>query len=122
MSQVTFTDQDSRNYNFRRPLLGNSDSIAFQRINRRTRGGDIIIFRDNEWPKTEVLNLTFDFTTDDEAQAMMNMLRYTAGWFIHYRDHENRLWFGIVQNPDTEVSQTGINHFMVEVRFEGDQV
>lgn len=110
-----------RDYEFRRPILGNGNALMFTRINRRTRGGDLIIFRDNEWPKTETLNLTFDFDTDAEMKRMLNMLRITAGEFIYYRDHENRLWYGIIQNPEAEAQQSGRNSYTITIVFEGDQ-
>ena len=118
--QTTFTF-GSRNYSFRRPILGNANDIAFQRINRRTRGGDLIIARDPEWPKTETLVLTFDFDTDAEMKRFLNMLRETAGWFIYYRDHENRLWYGVIQNPDSKATQEGRNTYKISITFEGDQ-
>ncbi len=118
--QTTFTF-GTRDYAFRRPVLGNSNDLAFQRINRRTRGGDLIIFRDADWPKTETLNLTFDFDTDAEMKRFLGMVRETAGQFIYYRDHENRLWYGVIQNPDTKATQTGRNSYVISVTFEGDQ-
>jgi len=121
MSLQTVFTFGSRNYSFRRPILGNGNDIAFQRINRRTRGGDLIIFRDNEWPKTETLTLTFDFDSDAEMKRFLNMLRETAGNFIYYRDHENRLWFGLIQNPDSKATQEGRNTYKISIIFEGDQ-
>lgn len=119
--KTTFTF-GSRTYVFRRPVLGNGNELSFTRINRRTRGGDLIIFRDADWPKTETLSMTFDFDTDAEMKAMLNMIRETAGYFINYRDHENRLWFGVIQNPDTQAEQTGRNSYRISLVFEGDQV
>lgn len=122
MSLKTKFTYGAKDYVFRRPILGNSDNIAFQRVSRRTRGGDLIVYRDNDWPKTETLNLTFDFDTDAEMKRMLAMIRETAGFFIYYRDHENRLWFGLIQNPDTKASQVGRFSYTINIVFEGDQV
>lgn len=122
MSLKTRFTFNTRNYDFRRPILGNGNDISFQRISRRTRGGDLIIFRDSDWPKTETLTLTFDFDTDAEMKRMLVMLRETAGFFIYYRDHENRLWFGLIQNPDATAEQPGRNTYRITIVFEGDQV
>lgn len=122
MSLKTKFTFGTREYEFRRPILGNTDELSFQRVDRRTRGGDLIIFRDADWPKTETLGLTFDFDTDAEMKRMLNFLRETAGFFIYYRDHENRLWYGLVQNPNAKASQPGRSSYQITIVFEGDQV
>ncbi len=116
---VTFSFA-GRNYVFRRPIMGNTDAISFQRINRRTRGGDLIIYRDAEWPKTEVQALSFDFINDAESKQFLAFIRETLGCYIAYRDHENKLWNGFVQNPDAEVDQSGQSSFRITIQFEGD--
>lgn len=112
----------NRTLNFRPPTLGNKDEISFQRINRQTRGGDLILFRDNQWPKTERLHLTFDFDTNARGLRLLQFIRDYIGLEMNYRDHENRLWVGIIANPETELVQTARHSFHIEVIFEGDQV
>lgn len=120
MSQIVTFSHDGKNYMFRRPRIGNKDDISFQRVNRKTRGGDLILFRDDQWPKTEVLDLTFDFDTDVEGHRLLQFIRATTGTNIYYRDHENRLWYGVIQNPDTELVAQGRFTFTIHILFEGD--
>lgn len=122
MSQTvkfTFNGQD---HVFRQPTMGNRDDISFQRINRRSRGGDVIIFRDDDWPKTETLALTFDFDQEVDKNRLLYLLKISLGEELTYLDHENKLWSGVIQNPDTEAVQTGRNSFIIQVVFEGDMV
>jgi len=105
---------------FRRPDLGNQDEIAFTRVNRKTRGGDLIIFRDADWPKTEVQIIKFDFNSEAELRSMQNMIRQTLGSVMYYTDHENKRWVGFIQNPDTEAVQSGLNNYTITLKFEGD--
>ncbi len=107
-------------WEFRRPQLGNQDEISFQRISRKTRGGDLIIFREAEWPKTEVQIIQFDFNTEAELQKMKGMIRQTLGTIMFYTDHENKRWVGFIQSPDAEAVQSGINHYTITLKFEGD--
>ncbi len=107
-------------WQFRRPNLGNQDELSFQRISRKTRGGDLIIFRDAEWPKTEVQIIQFDFNTEAELRNMQNMIKLTLGSYMYYTDHENKRWLGFIQNPDAEGVQSGINHYTITLKFEGD--
>ncbi len=113
---------ESVDYFFRRPTLGNKNELAFQRISRRSRGGDLIIFRDEDWPKTETLSLTFDFLKESDATDFLYFISLTLGSFVYYTDHENRQWLGVIQNPDAECVQAGRYSYQVSIIFEGDQV
>lgn len=112
----------TRELEVRRPDLGNIDELSFQRVNHRSRGGDIIIFRDPDWPKTEVQNLNFTFPTEADAEEFKNFVRETAGELLQYTDHENRVWSGVIQNPDAELVQGGRSAWTINILFEGDQV
>lgn len=109
-------------YVFQNPEMGNTDELSFQRVTNKTRGGDLIIFRDPDWPKTEVLGLQFNFCLEADYRRMMNMIKASIGLLIHYTDHENRTWYGVIQNPDTEGAQTGRQSWEIELKFEGDMV
>lgn len=111
-----------KTYQFRNPDFGNRDELGFQRINRRTRSGDLILFRDSDWPKTEVLNLAFVFLSDSDAKQLLWLIKYSMGDTIQYRDHENRLWEGVIQNPNVDVNQSSRNKWVVNVILEGDLV
>ena len=39
----------------RNPEFANKDSLNFNRINRTTRGGALVVFADSDWPKTQTL-------------------------------------------------------------------
>lgn len=114
---VTFT-YNGRSNQFRNPIIGNTDELSFQRVSRTSRGGDIIIFRDSEWPKTEVFNLTFDFDRDFDYQRLLNFIRESIGQIIQYTDHENNTWSGVIQNPEVAGQQSGLNNYQVNVLFE----
>ncbi len=107
---------------FRRPNLGNTNDIAFQRINRRTRGGDITIFRDTDWPKTETLALKFTLTKEADLRRFLNFIQLTIGQIIQYVDHNGDTWQGVIQNPDAEGVQTGRSTYEIGIIFEGDKV
>lgn len=110
------------NETFRPPLFGNQDELAFQRINRRSRGGDLTIFRDSEWPMTETLHLNFDFPNQSSADRLINVLRQTIGQYVQYTDHEATAWLGIIKNPDAPRIQAGRNTFNIEVVMEVEKV
>lgn len=113
---------DGQNFVFQNPELGNTDELSFQRVANKTRGGDLIVFRDPDWPKTEVLGLQWNFCSEADYRRMLNMIRFALGKLIYYSDHENRVWCGVIQNPDTEGSQTGRQSWEIGFNFEGDLV
>lgn len=118
---VTFTYK-GKEYKYRRPDLGNIDEISFQRVNRRSRGGDIIIFRDDDWPKTETLNLNFTFVNEKDGIDLLQFIKLSLGDLVTYKDHENRVWEGVIQNPTAELIQTGPSIWTLNMVFEGGQV
>ncbi len=118
---VTFTYKD-RNYVFRNPEMGNVDEINFQRINRNSRGGDLIIFRDDNWPKTELQNITFNFGCQADLDRMFSLIKDSFGDILTYRDHENKVWQGIIQNPETTGVQAARNDWTINLIFQGNLV
>ncbi len=114
--------EGTTNHVFQNPELGNVDEISFQRTTNKTRGGDLIIFRDPEWPMTEVLHLKWNFCKESELRRMLELIKLTLGQFIYYLDHENKQWNGVIQNPEAEGIQTGRESYEIELRFEGIKV
>lgn len=122
MPAAVYFSLDNRVYGWRQPELGNVDRLSFQRVNSRSRGGDIILFRDNDWPKTETLVLTFKFTCAPEAESFKTFLRVTLGRFVNYQDHEAQIWHGVITTPDAAVVQEGLNDWSITIEFEGDLI
>jgi hypothetical protein len=98
------------------------DALEFQRVNRTSRGGDRIVFRDNDWPVIETQVLIFDFPDESEYRRLLNLVSETVGEIITYLDHENKLWSGFIQNPDTTGTQSGRNTWQIPITFEGNLV
>lgn len=113
---------DGNLYSFRRPDLGNKNLLSFQRVNGRSRGGDIILYRDGDWPATEIQVLTFTFTCAPEADAFKYFLRLTLGRFVSYEDHEGQLWYGTIRTPEASMQQGGRFAHQITIEFEGDLV
>src|SRR5574340_265827 len=55
----------------RGPELGNKESLEYQRINRESRGGSLIIFADPMWPKIKKLGLSFTGLSETTGQALL---------------------------------------------------
>lgn len=103
----------------RNPDFENSDSISNERILRKTRGGDLTLFRDPTWPKTNILNMKFSFLSEVQTQALLYFLSVTVGQVITLIDFENRAWVGIIITPTGDVMQPGRQNKTAQFQFQG---
>lgn len=103
------------------PAFGNTDSLRFVKIDRRTRGGDRKIFSDLEWAKTQTLELTIENICETETtlDELLNFLNTSLGKQIGLLDWENRQWEGIILAPETEIIPT-VRGYRIRIIFEGE--
>lgn len=90
----------------RKPNFGNVQRLAMDRINRETRGGNLRIFADPVWPKTESMLLTFSTLTAAEKTSLLAFLDNHLGEDIVFIDWENRPWRGVIVSIDPFVQDT----------------
>lgn len=107
-----------RNYVFSEPEYGNENVLEFQRINRRTRAGDLVVFRDTDWPQTETLNLNFDFCSEREANDLLELIEASTGSLLQYEDHEGTIWQGFFANTDAAITASRRQGNEVSIAFQ----
>jgi hypothetical protein len=90
----------------RKPNFGNVHRLTMDRINRETRGGNLRIFADPKWPKTETLLLTFSTLTSTEAQELLTFMEDHLGEDILLIDWEDRPWRGVLVANNPVVQDT----------------
>jgi len=101
----------------RSPEWGDTESLEYTRVNRRTRGGDLIIFRDENWPKAQLFRLTFSLLKD-EKEKVFNLIRRSLGKNIIFTDHEGYSWTGIITNPETPITKDNRYGETVVIEFQ----
>jgi len=104
----------------RAPNLGNRDRLSFNRINRETRGGTLVVFADPHWPKTQTLVLSFSALTKAESQDLLQFLTDHLGQEIGIIDWEKRYWRGIVTTTTDPVVEDSRGSFSAQLEFEGE--
>jgi hypothetical protein len=104
----------------RNPSFGNRDRLAFNRINRETRGGTLVVFADPIWPKSQTLQLTVDVLSDAQVENLLTFLAQSLGKEIGLLDHEGRQWRGIITTPDTSIAHAAMQDRTVTFDFEGE--
>jgi alkyl hydroperoxide reductase subunit AhpC len=103
----------------RNPQFGNVDRLAFDRINRETRGGTLIMFADATWPKQQTMNVTLTALNRQQKENLLDFLSTSVGQDIGLLDHENRLWKGIVLTPDATINNDSRGGYTITLEFEG---
>lgn len=106
-------------FTVRNPVFGNTDTLEFSRVSRKSLGGDSIVYRDPTWPKAEVLSHTFDLPPCDIARDNLRQLIFDClGDYFIYTDFCGNSWKAILKNPDTAITQNGISTFTVQMEME----
>lgn len=110
----------TRTVTLRNPNFHNRDRLGFNRINRESRGGTLVVFADPSWPKTQTLQIEVSGLTRQQVADLMDFFAASLGQEIGLLDHENRQWRGVILNPDTPFADLGCSDRMVSFEFEGE--
>lgn len=89
----------------RNPKFGNKIAYTPNRINRKSRGGKMIVFRDNDWPTFTLLTMEFEMLNATQIAAFKSFLQSTLGLVVGLTDHDGGIWNGIITTPDTPITQ-----------------
>jgi len=100
-SSPTFTVQ------LRTPKYGNQQKLSASWVRNRSRSGDLIGYFDPDWPKTELISVSFEGLSEDQATDLLAMLHESLGQEVGFLDHEGRQWRGIITTPTNEIIQSG---------------
>lgn len=103
-----------------RPEPENTLRLDFTRVNRRTRGGDLVVMAAEQWPKTKTHNLTFIFNGEEKAESIKAFLKETLGKEVQYQAHDGRVWQGYIMTPAAEIIHDTRMYKSVNLEFEGD--
>jgi hypothetical protein len=101
------------------PEFSDRDVLNFNRINRETRGGTLVVFADPTWPKTQTLSLQVDNLSQSKAQALVTFLETSLGKKVGLLDWEGRQWSGLIVTPDATITHVKRGDRSVEFDFQG---
>jgi len=101
------------------PDFENKFQYQVNRINRTSRGGQLIVFQDPIWPKLQKLEFTITYLQGIQMQDLQAFLLASIGQTIGLLDWENQQWQGIILNPDAEISNPQRSNWSVALQFQG---
>lgn len=103
----------------RNPETDNRDRLAFNRINRETRGGEINIYSDPNWPKVNTLLFTVVALKRTKIDALQQFLQDTLGQEIKLSDWTGTVWHGVITTPGEVATEDGSDAWTLAFEFEG---
>jgi hypothetical protein len=110
--------QGSRSVTLRNPDFGDTDTIESRRIQRKNRGGDLIMYRDPQWPKTETLTFEFSYLKRTDLMSLLEFIKATLGQNVVLTDYNGRTFTGIIITPSEELAQAGRENFTAKFSFQ----
>jgi len=118
---ITFS-LGSDSITLRNPDFENAERFEIARLNQKSRGGAIFVFRDSMWPIAKVLDMKFSFLSELKTQQLLNFLDRTLGQVINLTDFEGRDWTGVITTPSGEIVHSGRENKTAHIIFQGNLV
>ena len=103
----------------RNPETDDRDRLGFNRINRETRGGEINVYSDADWPRVNTLLFTVVALKRDKIDALQDFLLNTLGQQIKLHDWTSTTWLGVVTTPGEVAVEDGQSAWTISFEFEG---
>lgn len=102
------------------PEFGNQEKFETLRINRKSRGGDLKIFRATYWPRTKVLSLSWNYLDRNKRNAILLFLRKNLGKQVVLYNYDNSIYTGVIRTPEGEFieNQSGLHTLKLEFETE----
>lgn len=101
------------------PEFNNKEFLHLTRIVKLTRGNELIVKRDQNWPRNETLSMSFTSLKEEEKTALLNLFDASLGLEIGLLDHEGRQWKGIFTSFNEPVLQDANCSYSAEFSFQG---
>jgi len=95
-----------------------TEAFQYARVNRRTRGGDLVVYRAGYWPKSKVFNLKFNDLSNSQKSSLIMFFRLTLGQLMTINNHEGRSFSGVITSPEAEAVESRGGRWSVDVVFE----
>ncbi len=111
---------DNLDIYLRKPEFDDTYRYEFTRINRRSRGGDLLISRDSMWPAVKTFSINFTYLTQAEIDVLLNFMKLSLGKRCRYLNYDNVEWEGFITNPQTEARQIGRSNRTITIEFDGE--
>lgn len=91
----------------RTPEFNDIGLLEFSRVQKRSRGNTLILFRDPTWPKSKTFNFSLRALTQVSRNEIIAFCQTTAGQWIKFTDWRSQVHKVIILNPSNSITQEG---------------
>lgn len=81
------------------PEFGNQEELQLTRIQRESRGGGAIVYRNLLWPKAHVFKMQFAGCTEAQRDDFFELVEASLGKVVTMTDYEGNVIEGFIKNP-----------------------
>jgi len=112
----------------RSPETDDRHRIGYTRINRETRGGELSVYQDPNWPSIDTLLFTIVALSDgkgncpDKINDLLDFFQTNLGIEIMLHDWEGISWRGIITTPNEVAVEDRDGWWTMTFEFEGIQL
>lgn len=103
---------------FPAPDFDNIEKFEVLRVNRRSRGGDLKIFRATYWPKTKVLTMQWSYLDYLVRNEFIRFARRNLGKQMVMYAYDNQVYTGVIRTPESEFTETQSGQHVLKLEFE----
>jgi len=89
----------------RNPQLNDQKTIDLSRIQRHSRGRELITYRDPDWPAGYTLSMAFTSLSLQTKNQIISFVQQTVGREIKFTDHLSQIYKCIIANPRNFISE-----------------
>lgn len=100
------------------PEFGNQEKFETLRVNRRSRGGDLKIFRASYWPRTKVLSLSWNYLDRNKRNTILLFMRNNLGKQVVIYNYDNQIYTGVIRTPECEFTENQSGLHTLKLEFE----
>lgn len=97
------------------PELGDVHTINFKRVNRETRGNDLILEGQPGWTPTKLHRWNWTYLKERERDLLYAFLKRHVGIPFFVTTMYNESWKVVNLKPETEFSQVGMDNRTVSL-------
>ena len=108
----------SNSITLRVPMFGNTENYNQTRVQRYSRGGDLIVFNDPMWPNSDVIHFEFEYLSIADSVALLTFIDESLGRSITMVDYLGVSKVGYIITPADEVTQPKVRGFSAKFDFQ----
>lgn len=102
----------------RNPKFGNVKIVDDNTLVRKNRGGEVMIYKDPNWPTFHIMRISFEALSDDNIADWKTFFQTSAGLEIGLLDWEGRQWTGQILTNISEIIKAGADDCTYEIAFD----